>query len=76
MKDKKERNEYYIDENEESLKPKTRTTSKTVEIETIKEKKAINYKRNRTILIIFSILSFLLFAYIIYLVVVTFIGQM
>ncbi len=67
--------ENFIEEDEKVLKPKVRTTSKTVEIETIKEEKSINYKRNRTIVITFSILSFLLFAYIIYLVVMTFIGK-
>lgn len=67
--------ENFIEEDEKALKPKVRTTSKTVEIETIKEEKSINYKKNRTIVITFSILSFLLFAYIIYLVVMTFIGN-
>lgn len=75
MARKKEKKENFIEEKDEALKPKVRTTSRTVEIETIKEKKAINYKKNRTILITCSIISFLLVVYIIYLVVMTFIGQ-
>ncbi len=67
--------ENFIEENEKDLKPKVRTTSKTVEIETIKEEKSINYKKNKKIVITFSILSFFLFVYIIYLVVMTFIGK-
>ena len=39
--------ENFIEENEKDLKPKVRTTSKTVEIETIKEEKSINYKKNK-----------------------------
>lgn len=56
----------------EEKKQKDRLTSATVEIETIKEEKSINYKRNRTILIVFSILSLLLLIYIIYLCVCAF----
>lgn len=41
--------------------------NKTVELKTIEEEKAINYKRNRNIVIIFSTLSVLLLCYIIYL---------
>ncbi len=56
------------------LKPKERTTSKTVELETIKEEKSMNYSKNKKIFIVFTIISILLFIYIIYLVVFAFIG--
>lgn len=41
--------------------------NKTVELKTIEEEKAVNYKRNKIIVIIFSTLSVLLLGYIIYL---------
>lgn len=51
---------------------KYRNTTKTIEIETIKEEKAINYKKNLALFIVFLTLSILLFVYIIMQVVFAF----
>lgn len=68
---RKVKDEFLEEENEDILK--RRTTSRTVEFETIKEEKSVNYGRNKKVLITFSILSFLLLCYIVYLVVCAFI---
>lgn len=68
---RKVKDEFLEEENEDILK--RRTTSRTVEFETIKEEKSVNYGRNKKVLITFSILSFFLLCYIVYLVVCAFI---